>query len=127
MAPSDASNKGVHIENAQGVISIGDNNTVTHYGDNVQGAAPAVGPAHEELLRAVRELSADLERFAPTPEVQALSAELTDAEGEITGTGAASPGRLARLRTAMADASALVGLASSGAAAVQAVGALLGG
>ncbi|MFE6688677.1 hypothetical protein ACFVFQ_19675 [Streptomyces sp. NPDC057743] len=127
MAPSDASDKGIHIENAQGAISIGNHNTVTHIGDNVRGAPPAVDPAQEELLRVVRELRADLDRFVRTPEAQALSTELADTEGEITGTGAATPGRLARLRTALADASAVVGLASSGAAAVQAVGALLGG
>ncbi|MFB7634448.1 hypothetical protein ACFC0M_26345 [Streptomyces sp. NPDC056149] len=127
MAPSDASDKGIRIEHVQGAISIGDHNTVTHIGDNVQGAAPAVDPAQEELLRAVRTLREDLDRAVATPEVQALSTELADTEGEITGTGAAAPGRLTRLRTALTDASAVVGLLSSGAAAVQAVGALLGG
>lgn len=62
-----------------------------------------------------------------TPEVQALTTELADTEEEITGTGAAAPGRLARLRGALSDAGAVVGLLASGAAVVQAVAALVGG
>ncbi|MFJ5674371.1 hypothetical protein [Streptomyces sp. NPDC093097] len=127
MAPSDASGKGIHIGSVQGAFAIGDHNTVTHTGSNVQGAAPAVDPAQEALLQAVHALREDLGRAVETPEVRALTAELADTEGEITGSGAAAPGRLARLRTALSDAGAVVSLLSSGAAAVQAVGALLGG
>ncbi|MEW1659500.1 hypothetical protein [Streptomyces sp. NPDC093707] len=127
MAPSDASGKGIHIGSVQGAFAIGDHNKVTHTGSNVQGAAPAVDPAQEALLQAVRALREDLGRAVETPEVRALTAELADTEGEITGSGAAAPGRLARLRTALSDAGAVVSLLSSGAAAVQAVGALLGG
>ncbi|AIA05473.1 MULTISPECIES: hypothetical protein [Streptomyces] len=125
MTSHDASGKGIHIGSVQGAFAIGDHNTVTH---NAGGqGAPAVDPAHEELLRAVRTLREDLARAVETPEVQALTTELADTEEEITGTGAAAPGRLARLRGALSDAGAVVGLLASGAAVVQAVAALVGG
>ncbi|MEU5301232.1 hypothetical protein ACH4YO_06650 [Streptomyces noursei] len=127
MASDDTSGKGIHIGSVQGALAIGDHNTVTHHGANVQGAGVTPDPAHEELLRAVRALREDLGRAVETPEVRALTAELAGAEEEITGTGAAAPGRLARLREVLTDASAVVGLLSSGAAVVQSVAALLGG
>ncbi|UJB43569.1 hypothetical protein [Streptomyces sp. A1-5] len=127
MASDDTSGKGIHIGSVQGAFAIGDHNTVTHHGANVQGAGATVDPAHEELLRAVRALREDLGRAVETPEVRALTAELAGTEEEITGTGAATPGRLARLREVLTDASAVVGLLSSGAAVVQSVAALLGG
>ncbi|MFF2812709.1 hypothetical protein ACFVT2_37185 [Streptomyces sp. NPDC058000] len=127
MASADApgTGNGIHIGSVQGAFAIGDHNTVTHNAA-VQGA-PAVDPAHEELLQAVRTLREDLRRAVESPEVRALSTELTDTEEEITGTGAAAPGRLARLRGALSDAGSVVGLLASGAAVVQAVAALLGG
>ncbi|MFI1199084.1 hypothetical protein ACH4VR_06410 [Streptomyces sp. NPDC020883] len=129
MASADSTGKGngIHIGSVQGAFAIGDHNTVTHHGTNSQGAGPAIDPAHEELLRAVRTLREDLGRAVESPEVRALTAELTGTEEEITGTGAAAPGRLARLRAALTDAGAVVGLLASGAAVVQAVAALLGG
>ncbi|MCK7622954.1 hypothetical protein MUU72_07560 [Streptomyces sp. RS10V-4] len=127
MAPTDSSGNGIRIGSVQGAFAIGDHNTVTHHGANHQGAAPATDPAQEELLRAVRALREDLGRAVATPEVQALADELAGTEEEITGSGAAAPGRLARLRGALTDAGAVVGLLASGAAVVQAVAALLGG
>ncbi|MYT33260.1 hypothetical protein [Streptomyces sp. MspMP-M5] len=129
MASADANGKGdgIHIGSVQGAFAIGDHNTVTHHGTNAQGAAPAIDPAHEQLLQAARTLREDLGRAVESPEVRALTAELAGTEEEITGTGAAAPGRLARLRTALTDAGAVVGLLASGAAVVQAVAALLGG
>ncbi len=62
-----------------------------------------------------------------SPQTLALRTELADTETEIADTGAAGPGRLARLRTALADAGAVVGLLASGAAVGQAVAALVGG
>ncbi|ARF57032.1 hypothetical protein [Streptomyces gilvosporeus] len=124
MATADERGNGIHIGSVQGAFAIGDHNTVTH---NEGVAAPAVDPAQEELLRAVRELRDDLGRAVPGPQIAALTAELTDTEAEITDSGAAGPGRLARLRTALADAGAVVGLLSSGAAVAQAVAALVSG
>ncbi|MGG2458251.1 hypothetical protein ACO0M4_00195 [Streptomyces sp. RGM 3693] len=125
MASADASGNGIHIGSVQGAFAIGDHNTVTN---NAAGqGGPAVDPAHEELLQAVRTLREDLRRAVESPEVRALATELTDTEEEITGTGAAAPGRLARLRGALSDAGSVVGLLASGAAVVQAVAALLGG
>nr|WP_189304671.1 hypothetical protein [Streptomyces albospinus] len=114
---------GIHIGSVQGAFAIGNHNTVTHH----QGSAPAPDPAQQELLQAVRALREDLERLVGSPEITALTAQLADTEGEITDTGAAAPGRLARLRTALTDAGSVVGLLSSGASVVQAVSALLGG
>ncbi|GAA2664330.1 hypothetical protein [Streptomyces lunalinharesii] len=125
MTSADASGNGIHIGSVQGAFAIGDHNTVTHHAGGP--GAPAVDPAHEELLRAVRTLREDLARAVETPEVQALSTELADTEEEITRAGAAAPGRLARLRGALSDAGAVVGLLASGAAVVQAVAALVGG
>ncbi|MGD3106830.1 hypothetical protein [Streptomyces sp. YGL11-2] len=114
---------GIHIGSVQGAFAIGNHNTVTHH----QGSAPATDPVQQELLQAVRALREDLGRLVGSPEITALTAQLTDTEGEITESGAAGPGRLARLRTALTDAGSIVGLLSSGASVAQAVSALLGG
>ncbi|MGW7487960.1 hypothetical protein [Streptomyces sp. NPDC054786] len=124
MATADERGNGIHIGSVRGPVAIGDHNTVTH---NEGGTAPAADPAQEELLRAVRALRDDLSRAVQSPQITALSGELADAETEIADTGAAAPGRLSRLRTALADAGAVVGLLASGAAVSQAVAALLGG
>ncbi|MGP8298258.1 hypothetical protein ACTPOK_09960 [Streptomyces inhibens] len=124
MATADDRRNGIHIGSVHGAFAIGDHNTVTH---NDGASAPAVDPSQEELLRAVRELREDLARAVPSPGIEALSAELADTEGAITGTGAAGPGRLARLRAALTDAGAVVGLLASGTAVGQAVAALVGG
>ncbi|MCB5911766.1 hypothetical protein [Streptomyces pinistramenti] len=123
MATADEQGGGIHIGSVQGAMAIGNHNTVTQYGG---GAAPA-DAAQEELLRAVRALREDLARVVESPQTAALGTELADTETEIAGTGAAGPGRLARLRTALTDANAVVGLLSSGAAVGQAVAALVGG
>ncbi|MEU9116733.1 hypothetical protein AB0D04_34545 [Streptomyces sp. NPDC048483] len=124
MATADERGDGIHIGTVRGAFAIGNHNTVTH---NEGVGAPAVDPAHEELLRAVRELRDDLARAVPSPEIDALSAELTDTETEIEESGAAGPGRLARLRTALTDAGAVVGLLASGTAVGQAVASLVAG
>ncbi|MEU9120256.1 hypothetical protein AB0C96_10400 [Streptomyces sp. NPDC048506] len=124
MATADERGKGIHIGSVRGAFAIGDHNTVTH--NEGSGVAPA-DPAQEELLRAVRALREDLSRAVETPQITALRGELADAETEIADRGAAGPGRLARLRTALADAGAVVGLLASGAAVGQAVAALVGG
>ncbi|MGW7575265.1 hypothetical protein [Streptomyces sp. NPDC054765] len=124
MATADERGNGIHIGSVRGALAIGNHNTVTHHEG---GSAPAVDPAQEELLRAVRALRDDLTRAVPSPQVTALSGELAETETEIADTGAAGPGRVARLRTALADAGGVVGLLASGAAVVQAVAALVGG
>ncbi|GGJ20385.1 hypothetical protein [Streptomyces brasiliensis] len=74
--------------------------------------------AAEELLRAVRELRADLERVRPTEQTGALDAALAEAEDEITRTGQAGPTRRERLRELLTDSQSLLNvLASAGAVA----------
>ena len=124
MATADERGKGIHIGSVRGAFAIGDHNTVTHHEGS---AAPAADPAQEELLRAVRALRDDLSRAVESPQITALSGELAETEAEIADSGAAGPGRLARLRTALTDAGAVVGLLASGAAVSQAVATLVGG
>ncbi|WP_329173959.1 hypothetical protein OG754_15930 [Streptomyces decoyicus] len=124
MATADERGKGIHIGSVRGAFAIGDHNTVTHHEGS---AAPAGDPVQEELLRAVRALRDDLSRAVESPQITALSGELAETEAEIADSGAAGPGRLARLRTALTDAGAVVGLLASGAAVSQAVATLVGG
>lgn len=114
----------IRIGNVRGgVVGIGDNN---HIVNGPQGGS-VCDPAYDELLRAVGQLSADLERLVASPQVSALSDELTSTQDEIQRTGRAGPGRLARLRVLLQDAGAGIGMLASGVAVGQAVGALLGG
>ncbi|MGW7200738.1 hypothetical protein [Streptomyces chryseus] len=105
-------------------IGIGNSNTVTNTNNY---AEPSRDPAQEELLLAVRGLRADLERLVANDATVVLDAELVSTEEEIEEEGQATPGRLARLRAALTAAGPGVELLASGAAAVAAVGALLGG
>ncbi|MGW3101043.1 hypothetical protein [Streptomyces sp. NPDC001100] len=82
------------------------------------GTAPQRDEAAEELLKAVRELRADLARVRGTERTAALDAALADTEDEITRTGQAAPTRRERLRELLADSQALLTvLASAGAVA----------
>jgi hypothetical protein len=82
------------------------------------GAAPQRDRAAEELLAAVRELRADLERVRGSERTAALAAELAETEDEITRTGQAAPTRRERLRELLTDSQALLSvLASAGAVA----------
>ncbi|MEU6816481.1 hypothetical protein [Streptomyces sp. NPDC046860] len=75
-------------------------------------------PADSELLKAVRELRADLERVRSTEGTVALDEALAETEAEITRTGQAGPTRRERLRQLLDDSQALLGvLASAGAVA----------
>lgn len=114
---------GIHIRNVQGAFAIGDNNSVV----NQQAGAAPRDPAQEELLRAVRELRADLERLVPDDRTAVLDAELAAAQGEIEEAGQAGTGRLERLRQVLAHAGEVTGLLASAAAVAQAVAGLLGG
>lgn len=108
-------------------IGIGSGNTVTNTNTTADNAAPPRDPAHEELLLAVRLLRADLDRLVTTDTTTVLDAELVSTEEEIEEGGRATPGRLARLRDALTAAGPSVEVLASGAAAVAAVGSLLGG
>ncbi|MEU6439139.1 hypothetical protein [Streptomyces sp. NPDC047046] len=116
--------RGVHIGSVEGsAFAIGDGNKVSY----VRGGAAPADQAQAALLAAVTALRADLARFTASPENAALDTELASVEGEITTEGAASRGRLARLREAVDVAGPLVGALASGAAVVESLLALLGG
>ncbi|QKV97782.1 hypothetical protein HUT19_23970 [Streptomyces sp. NA02950] len=104
-------------------VGFGDHNHIV----NAPRSEAPCDPAYEELLEAVRQLTADLERMVPGPEVQALSNELATTQDEILRTGRAGVGRLARVRALLQDAGTSIGMLASGVAVGQAVGALLGG
>ncbi|MFD7425077.1 hypothetical protein ACFV6M_32165 [Streptomyces californicus] len=113
----------VHIGSVTGsAFAVGDHNTVTQH----QNAGPA-DETQAELLRAVRELRADLARFTPSDTTEVLDAELVSVSDEIETAGAAEPGRLARLQRALDAAGALAGSLASGVAVAEALAALLGG
>ncbi|MCF3169011.1 hypothetical protein IPZ64_19050 [Streptomyces violaceoruber] len=113
----------VHIGSVTGsAFAVGDHNTVTQH----QNAGPA-DETQAELLRAVRELRADLARFTPSDTTEVLDAELVSVADEIETAGAAEPGRLARLQRALDAAGALAGSLASGVAVAEALAALLGG
>ncbi|MER7056105.1 MULTISPECIES: hypothetical protein [unclassified Streptomyces] len=107
MAPNEPN---VHIGNAQGAtFAVGDNANVTsHYGTT----APR-DQAAEELLRAVRELRADLARIQGTEQTARLDTALADTEEEITRTGTAPEGRLQRLRGLFEETQAALSLFAS--------------
>ncbi|MGW1746130.1 hypothetical protein ACWCRD_11045 [Streptomyces sp. NPDC002092] len=77
------------------------------------GAAPQRDEATEQLLEAVRQLRADLERVNSTEQTVALGQALADTETEITSTGEAGPTRRQRLRELLTDSQALVTFLSS--------------
>ncbi|MER7838813.1 hypothetical protein ABTY98_23780 [Streptomyces sp. NPDC096040] len=71
--------------------------------------------ADEELLAAVRELRADLERVRGTGQTAALGTALAETEEEIARTGQAGPTRRERLRELLTDSQTLLSvLASAG-------------
>jgi len=105
-------------------VSIGDvSHSTFAIGSHAQavshhGTGPQRDEAAEELLKAVRELRADLTRVRGTDRTAALDAELADTEDEITRTGQAAPSRRERLRELLTDSQALLSvLASAGAVA----------
>ncbi|PAZ12681.1 hypothetical protein CLM62_28810 [Streptomyces sp. SA15] len=105
-------------------VSIGDVSHSTFaigshaHAESHHGTAVPRDPAAEELLKAVRELRADLTRMRASEETAALDTALAETEDEITSTGQAGPSRLDRLRQLLHDSQALVGLvASAGAVA----------
>ncbi|MFI5902721.1 hypothetical protein [Streptomyces cyaneofuscatus] len=117
----------VHIGSVTGsAFAVGDHNTVTQHQHQHQHAGPA-DEAQAELLRAVRELRADLARFTASDTTEVLDAELVSVADEIETAGGAAPGRLARLQQALTTAGTLTGTLASGVAVAEALRALLGG
>ncbi|MGP4010161.1 hypothetical protein [Streptomyces sp. 4N124] len=109
--PSVNISGGVH----GGTFAIGNQ---AHAESHHHAAAAPRDQAAEELLKAVRELRADLTRVRASDETAALAAALAETEEEIVTTGQAGPTRLERLRQLLNDSQALVGLiASAGAVA----------
>ncbi|MDI9831665.1 hypothetical protein [Streptomyces sp. KAU_LT] len=113
----------------------------TYVGGSVTGNGIAVGagasasytstsaPADESyqvLLQAVRELGEDLKRYPVTPETAELSTSLEETERQVTTTGEAQPGVLARLRTALDAAGGVLGAITSATALGTAVAELIG-
>ncbi|MGW0118145.1 hypothetical protein [Streptomyces sp. NPDC003327] len=126
MADTDNSRDrgGIHVTNTGGNVTIGNDNTVTN---TVNGPQTVRDPRQEELLQAIRRFRTDLGGVVESEQTTALDAELEEAEDEIEATGAASPGRLARVRRALADSGAVAGILASGVTVGQLVAALLGG
>ncbi|MGW7719179.1 hypothetical protein ACWGKK_33470 [Streptomyces chartreusis] len=104
-----------------GLIGAINNTHSVGYHQSAGGAAPADAQT-TELLAAVRELRADLQRLVPSSETAALEEELASTEDEITSTGQASPARLQRLRHALQDAGSVIVLLSSGATVAAVLG-----
>ncbi|WP_063806743.1 hypothetical protein [Streptomyces regalis] len=113
----------IHIGTAKGAFAFGAHSVANNY----EAPRQALAAEQEELLQVVGQLREELRAFARSPETDELTRQLDETRGEIQNTGEASPGRLTRLRQALQDAAAAVGLAASGAAVTQAVVALLGG
>lgn len=79
-----------------------------------------------ELLEAVRELREHLRILTPSDDVRTVDGELAQVEEELTDTGGADRGRLARLRERLElGSTAAAGLASA-AGVAQAIGQMLG-
>ncbi|MER7178544.1 hypothetical protein ABT404_03480 [Streptomyces hyaluromycini] len=94
------------------------NNTHAETHHYAVGHAADMDEATEQLLRAVRELQADLQRVRATDQTTALVEALAETEDEITATGQAGPTHRERLRELLSDSQALMSiLASAGALA----------
>ncbi|MFD1273841.1 hypothetical protein ACFQ51_25505 [Streptomyces kaempferi] len=91
MADEQAAGRGsINISGVSGAFAIGDGNNVV----NQPGAgAPPRDPAHEELLRQVRELRADLGRLVASSQTAGLDSELAVAQAEIEESGRAGQSR----------------------------------
>ena len=100
-------------------VSIGDVSHSTFaigshaHAESHHGTAPGRDQAAEELLKAVRELRADLARVQASDRTRALDEALADTEDEITRTGAAGESRRGRLRELLTDAQAVLTLFTS--------------
>ncbi|OEV13599.1 hypothetical protein AN218_02780 [Streptomyces nanshensis] len=87
---------------------------------------PQTDEATLALLEAVRALRADMRVLASSGETAAVGGELDEIEGEITRTGRAGTGRLARLRERLETGASAVGLLASATAVVESAAQILG-
>ncbi|RAJ71765.1 hypothetical protein K378_00585 [Streptomyces sp. Amel2xB2] len=127
-APAPASGGGggaVHI----GSMSGGAIATGAH-GQAVSHSHAAPPPQTDEamlaLLEAVRALRTDMRVLASSGETAAVGGELDEIEDEITRTGRAGTGRLARLRERLETGASAVGLLASATAVVESAAQILG-
>jgi hypothetical protein len=109
-----------------GAVNFGQGGSAVNHVNTGPAAAPAPDPHQLALLAAVRDLRTDLARVNRTAGTEALEAELAGTAEEIEDEGAAAPGRLARLRTALAEAGPVAEFLASGAAVTAALATLLG-
>ncbi|MFK0261907.1 hypothetical protein ACIQU1_11300 [Streptomyces angustmyceticus] len=99
---------------SHGAFAIGGHHAVV---SSVSGAS--LDEETHALVTVVQALRADLASIRSTDEVASLAMELAVVQFEIEGTGSVTPRRLARLREAVAEAHAMLGLLASGAALVH--------
>ncbi|MCH6162169.1 hypothetical protein [Streptomyces marispadix] len=123
--PAGGGGGGVHIGNMSGgAIATGAYGQATSY--SYAAPPPQTDEATLALLDAVRALRADIRVLTATDETAAVDGELGEIEGEITRSGRAEAGRLARLRDRLEAGASAVGLLASATAVVQAAAQVLG-
>jgi hypothetical protein len=83
------------------------------HAESHHGTGASRDEATEELLRAVRELRADLTRVRPSAQTGELDSALADTEDEITRNGTAGESRRQRLRELLTDAQSVLTLFAS--------------
>lgn len=124
-APASGGGGPVHIGNMSGgAIATGAQGRAVSY--SYAAPPPGTDEATLALLEAVRALRADMRVLAPSDETAAVDGELGGIEGEITRTGRAGPGGLARLRDRLEAGASAVGLLASATAVAQAAAQILG-
>ncbi|MFY1676664.1 MULTISPECIES: hypothetical protein [unclassified Streptomyces] len=96
------------------------------HAESHQAPQAAPDPLMAELLSSVRALRADLARLSGDGH-QALEAELSETERELTRTGHVDPSRLRTLRQSLTGSQRLVELFTSAGALSSALTAVIGG
>lgn len=126
-APASGGGGPVHIGNMSGgSIATGAQGRAVSYSYTYAAPPPHTDEATLALLEAVRALRTDMRVLAPSDETAAVDGELDEIEGEITRTGRAGPGGLARLRDRLEAGASAVGLLASATAVAQAAAQILG-
>ncbi|MFC4492713.1 hypothetical protein ACFPA8_00995 [Streptomyces ovatisporus] len=122
---AEAGGGAVHIGSMSGgAIATGRYGRATSY--TYSAPPPQTDEATRVLLDAVRTLRTHMEVLAATDETREVDGELDEIEGEITRTGRADRGRLARLRERLESGSTAVGALASAVTVVQAAAGVLG-
>lgn len=115
----------VHIGSMSGgSIATGRHGQATSYTFNTP--PQQTDEATRALLEAVRALRTDMRVLAPTDETRDVDGQLDEIEGEITRTGRADPGRLARLRERLESGATAIGALASAMTVVQTAAGVLG-